>query len=93
MKKLLAGTILLTAWCGCNTALDPTATSRLACPTLTQAEFDLIQSGVAINAQNGLTEGEQLANVQSNCTIAGVFDTQSECRDCLRAMIAATYGP
>ena len=90
MRKLFATAVvfLLT---GCGTALDPTAAARSACSTLTDAEFGLLLNAFQFDSQNGGTKEENLAGVSAACFNNALFDADSACRDCTRAIIEAAF--
>ena len=85
--------VMLCAGCG---TVDPEAQARMACPTLPDAEFNLLLGALQFDRQNGVSFNQQIGSIPSFCFTAGItalFNTDGECRACFRALIDAAYAP
>ncbi len=77
---------------GCG-ALNPTPreVARKACPTFTSAEFSFFYDIYALAYENGAAKEDALGGVANDCAGNPVYDADSDCRDCSRAMIEAVW--
>lgn len=83
--------VLLLFAAGCGTNLGGEARARNACPTLTNAEFDLLYSFAALDRDVGGSRQASLASIGPACYGSPVFDRASECRSCMTAIIEGAY--
>lgn len=90
MNRLCSLPILLLA-AGCGTNLGAEQQARNDCPTLTDAEFELLWNAWIVGRDWGGTREETLSNIVQGCDDPEPFDRSSECRACLTAITEAVY--
>lgn len=92
MNRLRSLPILLLLAAGCGSNLGAEQRAKNACPTLTEAEFDLLWSGAVLGRDQGMRKEDVLFNIATwTCFESPTFDRDSECRACLSAIIEGVY--